>query len=426
MAVHFVWRWRSVIGLLLIWQLVGMIIHELFGQVWGTLIEWAVIAFLVTRRSSRQWMVRTWKFWRLRQRLDDVFVDGKLEPFATHPPYVAGVESSGVGSRIELRLRAGTSVADLERMEGHLATALQARAVRVERDRLDASRVWLTVIRNEGFQTKERWPLLQSRQWDFTKRLPLGVDEDGRIVDCELVEHNVLIGGEPGAGKSNALSVIVGAAALDPRVRLHLLDGKLVELAPWKSCATSFVGPEIAEAIALIDGLRASMDRRYEMLLNRGLRKVDTSDPDGYDVVVCDELAMYISGSDKRASGRFADGLRDLVARGRAAGVVVVAATQKPSTDVIPSSIRDLFGYRWAMRCATRDASDTILGAGWAGLGFSASEIDADLRGTGLLRFEGDVPAKLRAFRLSDTDVAAVVGRAMRIRTQASSRAEAS
>ena len=44
---------------------------------------------------------------------------------------------------------------------------------------------------------------------------------------------------------------------------------------------------------------------------------------------------------------------RDVVARGRAPGIIAVEATQRPSADIIPTSLRDLFGYRWAFRCST-------------------------------------------------------------------------
>ena len=44
---------------------------------------------------------------------------------------------------------------------------------------------------------------------------------------------------------------------------------------------------------------------------------------------------------------------RDIVARGRAPGIIPVEATQRPSADIIPTSLRDLFGYRWAFRCST-------------------------------------------------------------------------
>ena len=81
------------------------------------------------------------------------------------------------------------------------------------------------------------------------------------------------------------------------------------------------------------------------------------------------------------------------MARGRAAGIVVVAATQKPASDVVPTSIRDLFGYRLALRCSTRDASDTVLGAGWAAEGYSAPPTSTPPhRGVGYLLAEGTVP----------------------------------
>ncbi len=59
------------------------------------------------------------------------------------------------------------------------------------------------------------------------------------------------------------------------------------------------------------------------------------------------------------------------MARGRAAGIIVVAATQRPSADIIPTSLRDLFGYRMAFRCTTDSSSDIILSQGWAGQGYS-------------------------------------------------------
>jgi DNA segregation ATPase FtsK/SpoIIIE, S-DNA-T family len=58
---------------------------------------------------------------------------------------------------------------------------------------------------------------------------------------------------------------------------------------------------------------------------------------------------------------------------------------------VVPTYLRDLFGFRWALRCSTPDASDTILGRGWASQGYSAAQIDPTARGVGLLLQEGGV-----------------------------------
>jgi len=133
-------------------------------------------------------------------------------------------------------------------------------------------------------------------------------------------------------------------------------------------------------------------------------------------VVVIDELAHYLNGPDRRQNAEFANLLRDLVSRGRAVGIVVLAATQKPSTDVIPSAIRDLFGFRWAFRCTTPQASDTILGQGWASLGHTASAIDPAARGVGLLLHEGGQPVRMRACYLDDDDLVALAERAAALR----------
>lgn len=50
-----------------------------------------------------------------------------------------------------------------------------------------------------------------------------------------------------------------------------------------------------------------------------------------------------------------------VVARGRAAGIITIASIQQPSADIVPTSLRDLFGYRLAFRCATNSSSDIIL-----------------------------------------------------------------
>jgi S-DNA-T family DNA segregation ATPase FtsK/SpoIIIE len=133
-------------------------------------------------------------------------------------------------------------------------------------------------------------------------------------------------------------------------------------------------------------------------------------------VVVCDELAFYLTLSERKQRIAFADVMRDLVSRGRAAGIIVCAATQKPAHEVIPTALRDLFGFRWAFRCLTPQASDTILGSGWASLGYAASSIDAADRGVGLLLAEGGLPVRLRACWLDDDQLAVLAARAEALR----------
>src|SRR5689334_1703053 len=69
-----------------------------------------------------------------------------------------------------------------------------------------------------------------------------GVDEYGQPVQVTLAYRNLLIGGEPGSGKSSLLNTVLAHAALSTNARLWLFDGKLVEFDPWSEVADVFVG----------------------------------------------------------------------------------------------------------------------------------------------------------------------------------------
>jgi len=89
-----------------------------------------------------------------------------------------------------------------------------------------------------------------------------------------------------------------------------------------------------------------------------------------------------------------------------------VAATQKPGSEIIPTSLRDLFGYRWALRCTTPAASDTVLGAGWASANITSHTIAAHQRGVGWLHYEAAQPIRLRTHHLTDADLSVLATRA--------------
>src|SRR3954469_17793914 len=162
----------------------------------------------------------------------------------------------------------------------------------------------------------------------------VGIDEFGHPVRVPMIYKNMLIGGEPGAGKSALLNAVVAHAALSPDCRLCLLDGKQVELGQWRTCADVFVGPDIVAANATLLRLQMMMDNRYRYLLACERRKVTPADAFDPYLVAIDEIAYFSATTgDKRQREDFAALLRDLVARGRAVGIIVIAATQRPSSD---------------------------------------------------------------------------------------------
>jgi len=413
-AAGALWRWRLELGLVVV--LIGM--QLVLSQLVAAGVAWVAVVLLVAAvvavPRSRRWLWRALWAARIRRAWWRAWTDCEL------PRVRAGrVTSIPAGDLVRVRASRGSSLEFVERRAEELAVCLQAREVRVARDPDNAATGTVTLVRRDPLAglVSVPWPNRDADGLSLWEPIPVGLDELGETVTVSLPERNVLMGGEPGAGKSAALSVLVATAALDPSVRLWLLDGKLVELSVWAPCAQRLAGPDVDEASGLLRELREEMECRYRELLARGKRKVTREDGLPLHLVACDELAFYLGVEDRKKQKEFAELLRDLVARGRAAGVIVCAATQKPASDVVPSALRDLFGFRLALRCNTPQASDTILGQGWASEGHSAAAIAPGQRGVGLLLAEDGRPVRMRGFHLTDEDVDALAGRASALRT---------
>ncbi len=239
----------------------------------------------------------------------------------------------------------------------------------------------------------------------------VGVDEFGTPVYIRIIYKNLIAAGEPGGGKSGLLNTLTAHAALSAATRLVLFDGKLVELGMWADIADEFVGPDIGHALLTLRRLQRVMDNRYAWLRARGRRKIEPGDSISVIAVIFDEIALYstVLGTEQQQK-EFVALLRDLVARGRAAAMPVIAATQRPSVDIIPKSLRDLFGYRAAFRCTSTGSSNIILGDGWSEAGFDATTIRPTNPGVAYLIAEGGVPQRVKAAYLSDADITALAG----------------
>jgi S-DNA-T family DNA segregation ATPase FtsK/SpoIIIE len=245
----------------------------------------------------------------------------------------------------------------------------------------------------------------------------LGVDEYGEQVHVGLAERNMLIGGEPGGGKSSALNLITAHGALSGDCRLILVDGNQVQLGPWRHSADMFIGPSLTDAIEAFREFQQIMNTRYERLLATGRRKITRYDGEDVYLVVIDEYAYYSATIGKKADREeFAALARDLIARGRAAGVILILATQRPSHQVIDPSMRDLFSYRLAFRCTTDSSSDVVLGHGWAARNYTAAIIDPLARGVGWLLSETGVPRRIKTAFLTDADIADLAAYAAELR----------
>lgn len=249
----------------------------------------------------------------------------------------------------------------------------------------------------------------------------VGRDEAGARMDLPLMYRNILVAGVPGSGKSMFVTGIVAHAGMSIDTQLVLFDGKEVELGPWRHVADEFVGKSIDHALRVLRRLRAVLDNRLTYLLLQGRKKITRTDRLQIILIVIDELAYYsatVGTPDQQRE--FMMLVRDLVARGRAVGMPVVAATQRPSgadnPPIITASLRDLFAYRAAFRCTTPSSSDLILGNGWAADGYDARTINDRDEGVYYLLAEQSRPVMARAPLYSDTDVATIAGYAAAIR----------
>ena len=148
-------------------------------------------------------------------------------------------------------------------------------------------------------------PLLPVPTFPFSMFDPvhLGVDEYGEPVYVNLAERNMLIGGEPGGGKSSAENLIVAHGALSHDCRLVLVDGNQVQLGPWRASADMFIGPSLKDATEAFTAFQQIMNDRYAELLADGRRKITRADGQDVYLVVIDEYAYYSATIGKKVPG---------------------------------------------------------------------------------------------------------------------------
>jgi len=430
-VLRFVWGCRVELSCVLALAVAYLVLADVAGDGWAVagvaVITCAVVAPPRPRRTLsallyRSGLRRTWERSCRHARL--VTVNDRI-------PRITRITSVPCGEDLTVRMPAGLQIErDLVVEVERLAAGLGLMEARVTRDPANARMASVRLVRRDpllvrgpdGRSAPAPWPLRDAARLSVWEPVLLGFDEDGLPVVTSLVERNLLIGGEPGSGKSVCLSLLLATAALDPECDLYLVDANRVNLAPWAACACGFVGNDLAAAVDLLTTLKAEVDRRFDHMAAKGSKKITRDDPYRLTVVVMDELAFFTAAprtepkERKELRGEFNDLLQDIAQRGRAAGVVLILATQRPAGDIIPTSIRDLIGYRLAFRAPTRDAVDVILGKGSAARGADSSLIPGFARGVGWLIADGADPIRLKTFILTDAQIDAIAARAATLR----------
>ena len=194
----------------------------------------------------------------------------------------------------------------------------------------------------------------------------------GIVCDLAKMPH-LLIAGATGSGKSVCINSIITSILLNAHpefVKFMMIDPKQVELSQYNGiphlCAPVVTDP--VKAVAWLRGMCDEMDRRYNVMSENGVRNIESYNQVYRDaqfpriVVVIDELAdlMYTSGKKAEAP------IVRLAQLGRAAGIHLVIATQRPTRDVITGLIKANMPSRIAFATASAVDSRTILDFGGA------------------------------------------------------------
>jgi len=284
---------------------------------------------------------------------------------------VATVQGGPVVSTFEVTMPSGTKFSKVAGLSGDLGMQI-GRKVRVAA----GSKPGLVAleVQNEHRAAVGIRELLEDPGFEEAKRamsLPVAIGRDvrGRAVFADLAAMpHMIVAGSTGSGKSVAVNSMLSsllAARTPEELRLVLVDPKVVELMPYAGVPHLLAPPvsDVPGAARALGWCVREMERRYALLAAAGSKNIQSyngkrkGEKLPFVVVVVDELADLMA-QDKKAIEPL---LVRLGQKARAAGIHVVAATQRPSVDVVTGLIKSNFPARLAFRVAQAVDSRVVL-----------------------------------------------------------------
>lgn len=279
------------------------------------------------------------------------------------------------------------------------------------------------------------YPLLKGTS-DVFKKMPYGTDVRQHRVGIDLFETNILIGAIPGAGKTTSTRTLACGCALDITAEIHAWEFKgSGDMACLEQVAHRYGSGQDNETIrACLADLREIKDdlEKRATTVKRLAKEAPESCPDR-------KTSRYLA--DKKRLGLhpvviFLDEVQNLymhetygkeaaelvlyiIRMGRAFGVILIQATQRPDADSLPKAISAQAGIRICLRVMGYQENDMILGTGAYSKGISAMEFTARDKGVGYLVGVGDEPIVAKSYNVTDAEAKQICARARLLREEA-------
>lgn len=285
-------------------------------------------------------------------------------------------------AQYELEIASGTRVNKITTLSREIALALSKKDVRIEAPIPGKSTVGIEFA-NDKPQAVSFFEIMASKvmKQSIEKKLmvPLGKSIMGDIGVCEINKMpHMLIAGTTGSGKSVCVNGIICSILMRAKpdeVKLAMVDPKVVELSVYNGIP-HLMCPVVSDpkkAAILLAKMVAEMERRYQAFSETGTKKIEgyneyiekwnKKNPDAqkekmpFIVIIIDELADLMMVAAKEVE----DSILRITQKARAAGIHLIVATQRPSTEVITGLIKANIPSRIAFAVGSGIDSRTIL-----------------------------------------------------------------
>lgn len=241
----------------------------------------------------------------------------------------------------------GVTMASVKRYIEDVSLAIQMENVRIVAPVPGTGFVGVEVPRTER----------KFEKWDGQDIMPIGTDIDGKKMFWDVTDSStphLLIAGSTGSGKSEFMKVLIKSRP--KKTDLFLIDPKIVELAQFKKEAYMYeTKPE--KAFDVLQFLIAEMETRYKVMGDKGITNIAET---GENRILC-FIEEYANLRLSQYGNAIEDALEVLTNMGRAAGIHMIIATQRPDTKIVSGRIKNNIGTRACFTVASSIDSTVII-----------------------------------------------------------------